>query len=149
MCDRLKASVNGSRPPLFYGSVKIHKPDRPPRPILSAIGSATYNLSQYAGNILRPDVEQPRSFVRNTNNLVQKRKEVRIREDEVLVSFDAKSLFTSVRVPDAIDAIKELITADEDFDTNNDISMDTQVELIHISLSVTSFQFRPQHLILN
>ena len=142
-------SVNGSRPPLFYGSVKIYKPDRSSRPILSSIGSTTYNLSKNAGNILRPDVEQSRSFVRNTNNLVQKRKEVRIREDEVLVSFDAKSLFTSVRVPDAIDAIKELITAAEDFDTNNDISMDTQVELIHISLSVTSFQFRPQHLILN
>ena len=35
---RLRAPPNATRTPLFYGNVKIHKPDLPLRPIVSTTG---------------------------------------------------------------------------------------------------------------
>ena len=39
---RLKLAPSQNRPPQMYGLPKIHKPDRPMRPIVSSIGSPTY-----------------------------------------------------------------------------------------------------------
>ena len=143
--DRLRVSVNGSCTPLFYGSVKIHKPERPLRPIVSAIGSATYDMSKYVSNILSEYVQRCNSYLRNTQDFVRKLEEVKIKEDEILVSFDVKSLFTSVPVPDAISAIKELVEKDEDFESRTGITTKTLIEMIHTCLSSTSFQFRSEH----
>ena len=49
-----------------------------------------------------------------------------IAEDEILVSFDVKSLFTSVPVPDAIIAIEEIVTADQDFKAFAGILLETK-----------------------
>ena len=124
--DHLRVSLNGSRPPLFYGTVKIHKPDRPLRPIVSAVGSATYQLSKYVSNILAHYVEKSRSFLRDTKDFNQKLENVKIAEDEILVSFDVKSLFTSVPVPDAINAIEEIVTEDQDFKAFAGISLENK-----------------------
>ena len=143
--NRLRVSMNGSRPPLFYGSVKIHKPDRPLRPIVSAIGSSTYNLSKYVSNILADYVKQCRSFLRDTRDFVDQLEDIKIEEDEILVSFDVKSLFTSVPVTDAINTIKDIITRDDAFEDRHKISTDTLIEMIRISLASTGFQFRSEH----
>ena len=145
MFNKLKVSVNGSRTPLFYGSVKVHKADRPLRPIVSAVGSATYNLSKYVSDILGHYVKQSRSFLLDTKDFVAKLSKLSINEDQVLISFDVKSLFTSVPVPDAIRAITDLIEADDDFENRNNISTKTLIEMINICLASTSFQFRSHH----
>ena len=50
----LRVPMNGTRPPLFYGSVKIHKEGFPLRPIVSAIGSATYGMTKFISQTLTP-----------------------------------------------------------------------------------------------
>ena len=42
--NRLRPS--GSQPPRIYGLPKIHKPEVPLRPIVSCIGSSSYQLSR-------------------------------------------------------------------------------------------------------
>ena len=143
--NSLRVSLNGSRPPLFYGSVKIHKPDRPLRPIVSATGSSTYNLSKHVGNILADYVKQGSSFLRDTRDFVAQLGGIKVSEDEILVSFDVKSLFTSVPVTDAINTIKDIITSDDEFEDRYKISTSTLIEMIRISLASTSFQFRSEH----
>ena len=44
----------GSNPSRIYGLPKMHKPDVPLRPIVSAIGSYTYNLAKFMSEILKP-----------------------------------------------------------------------------------------------
>ena len=48
-------------------------------------------------------------------DFVEKLSSMTTEEDEELISFDVKSLFTSVPVPDAIVAITKLVTDDDDF----------------------------------
>ena len=78
----LRISINGTRLPLFYGAAKTHKEDCPIRPIVSAVGSATYNISKYVSGILTPYVRDAPSYIANTADLLQKLKTVSIEDDE-------------------------------------------------------------------
>ena len=44
----------GCVPPKFYGLPKIHKPDKPLRPIVSSCGSVTYGVAKELAKILKP-----------------------------------------------------------------------------------------------
>ena len=53
--------LHASKSPLprFYGLAKIHKPEIPLRPVISAVaGSALYAVSKYLAQVLRPLVGQ-------------------------------------------------------------------------------------------
>ena len=51
--------------PAFYGLPKIHKPDPVPvRPIVSSIGSVTYNIAKYVAEILDPLVGKTKHHVK-------------------------------------------------------------------------------------
>ena len=54
--QQLRVPIAGLRPPIFYGAVKIHQPERPLRPIISAIGSGSYNPAKYDSRELAPYV---------------------------------------------------------------------------------------------
>ena len=47
-----KLRPTGSQPPRIYGLPKIHKPDIPLRPIVSCIGSPTYQLSKHITSLI-------------------------------------------------------------------------------------------------
>ena len=143
--DQLRVSTNGTQPPRFYGTVKVHKPQKPLRPIVSSIGSATYKLSKYVSRILTPYARDTPSFIMNTEHFRELLSEVTIESDEILVSFDVKSLFTSVPVDGAITAIKNTIEADVFFERDNGISVETMLNMVRICLSTTDFQFKNRH----
>ena len=64
--SRLGVLVGGSRPPLFYGTVKVHKDNYPLRPIVSAVGSATYRLAIFVSGHLKQYVTGAQSYITNT-----------------------------------------------------------------------------------
>ena len=141
----LRVSTNGTKPPLFYGSVKIHKQDFPLRPIVSATGSATYNVSKYVSRVLTPYVRETPSYIANTADLLEKLNKEHIDEDEIMLSFDVKSLFTNVPRKDAFNTIRQIVEDDTHFKTKNRIEPGTLLELLKLCLSTTSFQFRRKH----
>ena len=106
----IRVSENGTRPPLFYGSAKLHKDgDNPLRKIVSTIGLSTYKIAMRINSVLAPYALQANSYVRNTTDFLEKLEDVTIKEDELMVSFDVKSLFTSVLIDDAYTAIERFV----------------------------------------
>ena len=91
---RLRCSV--PQPPKLYGLPKLHKPGIPMRPIVSFCGSPTYQLSKYLTTILQPLTDKSRRKLQSTENFIDAIKTVQIPDDYKLVSFDVKSLFTSI-----------------------------------------------------
>ena len=67
----LRVPADGSRSPLFYGSVKLHKPENPIRPIVSAVGSATYQLAKFVSKRLRCYAQKAPSYLLNTKKYHQ------------------------------------------------------------------------------
>ena len=104
--------ASGSRTPSFYGVQKIHKPDIPLRPIVAAINSVTYQLPKHLSSILSPLMGHTNHHVKNSTDLVESIKNVRLTRNEAMASFDVESLFTSVPVNDPIKLKYKLLLAD-------------------------------------
>ena len=134
-------SVNGTRPSLFYGTVKVHKEGNPLRPVVSTIGSATYAISKFVSESLRPYARQIPSFIKNTEDFIAQLQNVTIAPDEVMVSFDVKSLFTSVPAKEATTAILETITSDSTFCERTKLAPRTLIALLNLCLTATNFKF--------
>ena len=111
----LKKQINSrlyrtvAQTPKLYRMPKIHKVNTPLRPIVSFSSSPTYELSKNLARILKPLTEQSSHRLINSREFVTKINNVILGEDHELVSFDVKSLFTSIPLELAIESVKEAL----------------------------------------
>jgi hypothetical protein len=66
------------------------------RSIVSFCSSPTYELSKYLARILKPLTERPEHRLVNSADFITKIQAETINATDELVSFDVKSLFTSI-----------------------------------------------------
>lgn len=97
----------GSQPPRLYGLSKIHKPNVPLRPVLSMPGSAYHPIAEKVTEWL--SVVEECQINSSTKEIVEKLKDIKLQEDEVIISFDVVSLYTNVPVQEAIDISTTLL----------------------------------------
>ena len=126
--------------PRFYGLPKIHKVNVPLCPIVSFVNSPTYNISKFSCKIIKPLMTNCFS-VKNLIDFIDHIKDVVI-EDDILVSFDVVSLFTSVPVDCAITCIFDLLVVDDSLPTRTQLNThDIKTGLkIYSNSTVFSFQ---------
>ncbi|KAJ8938129.1 hypothetical protein NQ318_004699 [Aromia moschata] len=107
---RQKLQLSNPVIPKLYCLPKIHKPGKSVRPIVSAIGSPTYNLSKWLTNEFENlPIAQTRFSVKNSSEFIDYIKNIQLQEGEILVSFDVCSLFPSVPIPQTLDYLRELL----------------------------------------
>nr|VZI24887.1 unnamed protein product [Spirometra erinaceieuropaei] len=83
-------------PARFYGLSKIHKANFPLRPIVALKGSPTYNLAKWMYSKLKFLQGNSTTSVRSAPQFLIDLRGRRIQSDEIMVSFDVTSLFTSI-----------------------------------------------------
>lgn len=100
---KLKAKMycSAALPPQLYGLPKIHKENCPLRPISASQNVPCYNLAKYIGEILKTLIS-PQYNVKNSLELKEKLKNQQLENDEILISYDAISLFTNISTTLAI-----------------------------------------------
>ena len=113
----------GSFPGKFCGTAKLNKllingtvHDLPIRPVVSNIGTASYHLAIYLAKVLSP-LAYSEYTIRSTIDLINKVKNGRMPQGFNMVSFDAKSLFTSVPLEKTIDIALERIYLRKEIET--------------------------------
>ena len=140
-----KLYPTGSSPGKFYGTAKVHKlaindtvEELPLRPIVSNLNTATYQLARYLANILSP-LSRSQYTVESSNKFVNVIKQQVIPRSYKLVSFDVKSLFTSVPLDRTIDIILQRIYDKHEITTN--IGRKEMKDLINLCTKNVPFTF--------
>ena len=99
-----KLMTSGSCPGIMYGLPKIHKPNVPMRPILSANNTTTYNLSQYLVSILS-DLSSNDFTIKNSYDFANFITSLEDSSKYIMCSFDIESLFTNIPLDETIEII--------------------------------------------
>ena len=80
------------------------------RPIVSACGTATYQLAKFLTKILQKYTGITPMFVKDSKGFSQYLRSVHFGKEEELVSFDVSALFTSIPILTALEVINRLFT---------------------------------------
>ena len=137
---RLRCSV--PQPPKLYGLPKLHKPGIPMRPIVSFCGSPTYQLSKYLTTILQPLADKSQRKLQSTENFIDAIKTVQIPDDYKLMSFDVKSLFTSISLQLALQCTEIAI---QQSTVKLPLPTEDIMDLLNLCITSTYFQYNGKH----
>ena len=92
--------VTTPRTSQFYMLPKIHKPDNPGRPIVSACSCPTENISAYLDEVMAPFVKNLPTYVKDTNHALRIFDSFNFDESDArprfLFTMDIKSLYTVI-----------------------------------------------------
>ena len=109
--DLCRYYPTGSSPGKFYGTAKLHKVPNDGtveqlslRPIISNIGTATYDLAKYLAQLLKP-LSESQYTVKNGKIFTKRPKKITVPPEYKMVSFDVLSLFTNFPLDETIDII--------------------------------------------
>nr|XP_060622650.1 uncharacterized protein LOC132769734 [Anolis sagrei ordinatus] len=99
-------------PPRLYGLPKIHKDSTPLRPIVSAIGSPTYDLAKFLAAQLQSHIGLTTHYIKDSAHFIEKISNLKLNTNDKLISFDVVSLFTMVPVADTMALINQRFPED-------------------------------------
>ncbi|KAK3735298.1 hypothetical protein QZH41_000232 [Actinostola sp. cb2023] len=131
--------------PRLYGVPKIHKVDTPLRPIISYIGSTTYQLSKHLVTILSPLVGNTEQHLRNSKEWTNIAQTLTLDTNEELVSFDVVSLFTSIPTSIAVSAALTRLEQDLCLHERTSLTPADVTSLLSFCLSSTEFSFKGKY----
>ena len=127
--------------PKFYGLPKVHKEGIPLRPIVSSIGAVSYETSKELARILKPLVRKSPHHIHNTQDFIEQIKDVKLKEDQCMMSYDIKTLFTSVPIQPALNTIQKL-PEDKELQQRTTMSVENITTLLEFCLKSTYFTFQ-------
>ena len=114
----------------------------PWRPIVSSIGTVTYQTSKEVARILKPLVGRSPHHVKNTQDFIDQIKGVHLEKDQCMMSYDVKALFTSVWTTKAITIIKQLLEQDQELQQRTSLSIESILSLLEFCINSTYFSFQ-------
>ena len=114
----------------------------PLRPIVSTIGTVTYQTYKEVARILKPLVGKSPHHVKNTQDFIDNIKGIHLGQDHCMMSYDVKALFTSVPTTKAIIIIKQLLEQDQDLQQRTSLSIENIINLLEFCITSTYFSFQ-------
>ena len=114
----------------------------PPRPIMSSIGTVTYQTSKEVARILKHLVGRSLHHVKNTQDFIDHIKGIHLGQDQCMMSYDVKALFTSVPTTKATLIIKQLLEQDQELQQRTSLSIENILSLLEFCITSTYFSFQ-------
>ena len=131
--------------PKFYGLPKVHKKNTPLRPIVSSIGSITYEAAKYLARILGPLVGKTPYHIKNSKDFANKIKDLEVPPPWKLVSFDVSALFTSIPIDEAIEVVKNKLQQDLSWRQQTSLQAVDILQLLELCLNTTYSMFKEEY----
>ena len=128
----------GATTPKYYGLPKIHKADIPLR---SSRGSVTYETAKELAKIIKPLVGRSPHHVNNNKDFLDCIKNIKLQQDECIMSYDVTALFTSIPIDSAIKTIQKHLEEDKDLSKRTNMTVGHIICLLEFCLRNTYFTF--------
>jgi len=126
------------RPGRFYILPKVHKPGNPGRPIVSSNSNPTERISHFVDYHLQPLVHKLPSFVKDTNDFLNKLLTIgNLPANSLLVTLDVSSLYANIPHNEGINACEHFLRTS----SYNAIPTYTLCDLIRMILTMNNFSF--------
>ena len=100
--------TSNPRTPKFYIPPKIHKENNPGRPIISSINCHKSKISKHVDYHLQSIMKEIPSYIKDTNNFINKINNHNIPKALIFVTLDVKSLYKSIPNPEGIASAKKV-----------------------------------------
>ena len=139
-----KLHSTDAKPATFYGLPKIHKDNIPLRPITSAVCSPTYETSKFLANTLK-HLQSNRYSVKNSQVFAEKVTKYKLEPDEMFVSFDVVSLFTSIPTDLALTIVQQRLDLHEHLSDITTLSKTNILKLLELILNNCYFSYQGSH----
>ena len=104
----------------------------PLRPIVSSIGTVTYQSAKELSQILKTLVRKSPHHVQNNEEFLQNLKGIQLGPDGVIISYDVKALFTSVPIQPAFTIIDKLIEEDPGLQQRTTITVKKHSKMLKV-----------------
>ena len=98
--------LSGSSPGKLYGTVKVHQPNFPLRPVVKMVNAPEYALAKVLDNMIKPYLPQT-PMLKSTDHFLDELKEFNPNSQNTMASFDVVSLFTNVPLVETIHIISD------------------------------------------
>ena len=98
-----RSDLDTKQPPRIYGLPKIHKANKPLRPIVSCVNTFVYDLSAFLANILSHLTGNSDFTVTNSAHFASIICSEKIKDHKIM-SFDVESLFSNIPIEGAVQA---------------------------------------------
>ena len=131
-----------STTPVIYFVPKIHKPDNPGRPIVSACSCPTKLISSFLDGVMFPLVKMLPSYIKDTKHAQQIFDQIRFSgSNKFIFTMDVKSLYTVIPHRDGLEALKFFLNKR----TLLEPSTTTLIRLAELVLTLNNFSFDGEH----
>ena len=131
--------------PKFYGLPKVHKNAVPLRPIVSSMGSITFQAAKLLAKILGPLVGKTPHHVKNSLDFVKKITNLEVPPPWKLISFDVTALFTSIPTDEAMTVVRNKLISDQSWKERTTLQEDDILELLDICMNTTYFIYQQEY----
>ena len=130
------------KPGRFYILPKVYKPGNPGRPIVSSNSHPTERLSHFVDYHLQPLVHKLPSFVKDTNDFLNKLLTIgNLPANFLPVTLDVSSSYTNIPHNEGINACDHFLRTS----SHNTIPTGTLCDLIRMILTMNNFSFNDCH----
>ena len=128
----------------LYGVPKVHKTRGHTQTDSQHLQITTYELARMLTKVISPLTGDTSSFVKDAAHFVQileKQVAHEKNDNNLMVGFDVKSLFTNVLVDEALLVIKNKLEYDETLELRTSLSVESIMELLTLCLKTTYFSY--------
>ena len=142
-------NVEDGDPAKFYTIFKVHKKHPPntappPRPIISGSGSVFENIGKFIEHHIKDFANKHDSFLQDTphflRTLEEVNKNIRLKENSILVTIDVKALFTNILHDEGLQTLQGVLDGNK-----QEVPQDLILKLMEILLKHNIFTFDEQH----
>jgi hypothetical protein len=136
--DKYKLTIMNPQPPKLYSLIKLHIENYPIRPVVSFVSAPSTKVSNKLINIIKENCKfTAKHSIKNSYDLINKIRHIKIPPNAKLISFDVQNLFPSVPPNDTIKLVQDLL----DKNNTNPVVKQDILNLLKTCLDQNYFQF--------